>query len=46
MMELQNTLEISPYDFAQNEYESPKKSLEEAPEEWNEFWLKSISESG
>lgn len=44
-MELILTIEISPYDYAKNEYESPKGSIEECPDEWNAFWQKSISES-
>lgn len=45
-MELLLTLEIDPYDFARNEHQSPALSPEENPDAWNEFWLKSIADSG
>lgn len=45
-MELILTIEIGPYDFARNDYKSPRISLEEGPEAWNDFWLKSIADSG
>lgn len=43
-MELINTIEISPYDYANNEYASPNGRLSELPDEWNAFWLKCISD--
>lgn len=44
-MELILTIEIEPYDYAKNEYESPKGSAVDYPDEWNAYWLKSISDS-
>lgn len=46
MIELIIVIEINPYDFAKNEYESPMVSMEENPEACHSFWLKSISDSG
>ena len=45
-MELINTIEINPYDFAKKEYESPMLSLEENPDACHDFWIKSISDNG
>lgn len=42
-MELVFVIEISPYNFAKKDYESPQ---ENDPELWNAFWLKSIADSG
>lgn len=44
-MKLIITIEINPYDFAKNEYESPMVSMEENLDAWNTFWLKSITDS-
>ncbi len=44
-MQLINTIEISPYDYSEKEYQSPNGSWAEMPEEWNNFWLKCISDS-
>ncbi|MDI9310543.1 MAG: hypothetical protein QM535_10025 [Limnohabitans sp.] len=43
-MKLINTIEISPYDYSEKEYEYPKGSSLELPDEWNEFWIKCISD--
>jgi hypothetical protein len=43
-MKLINTIEVSPYDYSEKEYESPKGSTSELPDEWNEFWIKCISD--
>jgi hypothetical protein len=42
-MELINTIEISPYTYASQEYVYPDGSSKEFPEEWNQFWIKCIS---
>jgi hypothetical protein len=44
-MQLIPVLEIEPLDFSENNYEYPKKTVAEVPNEWHEFWLKSISDS-
>ncbi|WP_447636008.1 hypothetical protein [Flavobacterium microcysteis] len=44
-MELIITIEIKPHDYAKNEYESPKGSAADYADEWNAYWLKSISDS-
>lgn len=43
-MKLLNTIEISPYDYANSEYEHPKGSVLELSEEWNKFWKRCISD--
>lgn len=43
-MELINVIEISPYDYADEEYEFPAGSSVEFPDEWNAYWLKCISD--
>jgi hypothetical protein len=45
-MRLINTIEIIPYDFSKNEYTYPGTTSAADPTAWNEFWLKSISDSG
>lgn len=42
-MQLINTIEISPYDFSNQEYNYPNGSSMESPDEWNRFWKKCIS---
>lgn len=44
-MKLLNTIEIEPWDYAKNEYESPSVSIAENPKEWSNFWYKCISDS-
>jgi hypothetical protein len=44
-MKLINTLEINPYDYSKNEYQLPSSTSASAPSEWNNFWLKCISDS-
>ena len=43
-MELINTIEISPYDFANSEYEYPNGSSKDLPDEWDKFWKKCLSD--
>jgi hypothetical protein len=43
-MQLINTIEISPYDFSNKEYEYPNGSSIKFPDEWNQFWKKCISD--
>lgn len=43
-MELINTIEISPYDYANSEYESPNGSSIELPDEWDKFWKKCLAD--
>jgi hypothetical protein len=43
-MQLINTIEINPYDFSNQEYDYPNGSSIEFPDEWNQFWKKSISD--
>lgn len=45
-MHLKLALELSPYDYAPDMYESPKQSIAEAAEDWNTFWLKCIANKG
>lgn len=44
-MKLTNTIEVAPYDYAKSEYDFPNTTSAIAPSEWNEFWLKCISDS-
>ena len=44
-MKLINTIEVAPYDYAKNEYESPNTTLASAPSEWNNYWIKCITDS-
>ena len=44
-MKLLNTIEIEPWDYAKNEYESPSVSKAENPKGWSDFWYKCISDS-
>lgn len=43
-MELINTIEISPYDFANSEYEYPNGSSAELPDEWDKFWKRCLAD--
>jgi len=43
-LELINTIEISPYDFANSEYEYPNGSSAELPNEWDKFWKKCLAD--
>lgn len=45
-IQLINTIEISPYDYANQEYESPKPSGWEDPEAWHQYWIQCISDKG
>jgi hypothetical protein len=44
-MKLINTLEINSYEYSKNEYSFPNRESA-TPSEWNDFWLKCISDSG
>ncbi|EZH75247.1 hypothetical protein ATO12_00280 [Aquimarina atlantica] len=44
-MKLLNTIEIEPWDYTENEYESPDVSRDKNPQKWSEFWYKCISDS-
>ena len=44
-MKLLNTIEIEPWDYTENEYESPSVSKVENPKAWSDFWYKCISDS-
>ena len=44
-MKLLNTIEIEPWDYTENEYESPSVSITENPKAWSDFWYKCISDS-
>ncbi len=37
-------IEISPYDYADAEYEYPTGSSSQFPDEWNEFWIRCLSD--
>lgn len=43
-MKLINTIEISPYDYANSEYDFPNKSSVELPDEWDQFWRKCLAD--
>lgn len=43
-LELINTIEISPYDYANSEYEYPNGSSKELPDEWDKFWRRCLSD--
>jgi hypothetical protein len=43
-MQLINTIEISPYDFSDKEYDSPNVSKLEFSDEWYKYWKKCISD--
>jgi len=43
-MRLINTIEISPFSYANQEYELPNGSKYELPEKWYHYWKKSISD--
>jgi len=40
-----NTIELEPQSFSKDEYESPSGSSKELPQEWDAYWLKSLSDS-
>jgi hypothetical protein len=43
-MKLINTIEVRPYDYSEKTHEYPKGSSLEMPDEWNEFWIRCISD--
>jgi hypothetical protein len=45
-MELINTLEITPWGYTDKEYDLPKGSKMELPEEWSKNWYQCLSDSG
>jgi hypothetical protein len=45
-MELINILEITPWGYTDKEYELPKGSKMELPEEWSKNWYQCLSDSG
>jgi hypothetical protein len=45
-MELINTLEITPWGYTDKEYDLPKGSKMELPEEWSKNWYKCLSDRG
>lgn len=44
-MKLLNTIEIEPWDYTENEYESPNISKVKNPKAWSDFWYKCVSDS-
>ena len=44
-MKLINTIEIEPWGYTQNKYDSPSISRSEDPKGWSDFWYKCISDS-
>ena len=43
-MKLINTIELSPYDYANAEYEHPNGTLKDLPDEWDKFWKKCLAD--
>ena len=43
-MQLINTIEISPFSYSNKDYELPNGSAKEFPNEWNNLWLKCVSD--
>lgn len=43
-MELINTIELSPYDYENSEYEYPDGISKELPDEWDKFWKKCLAD--
>ncbi len=43
-MHLINTIEVSPYNFSNEEYKYPNGSSADYPEEWNRYWKRCISD--
>ena len=44
-MEFILTIELSPWTFADHKYVSPNGTFSEFPNEWNDYWLKCLSDS-
>ena len=44
-LELINTIEINPFDFADSNFEHPNGSAMDLPEEWDKFWKKCLADS-
>ena len=44
-LELINTIEISPFNYTNSDYDFPNGSSEDLPEEWNKFWKTCLSDS-
>lgn len=45
-MQLINTIEITPWGYTKQDYELPKGSKIELPEEWSKNWYQCLSDSG
>lgn len=43
-MHLINTIELEPFNFADNEYDFPDRGRTEAPEAWHQFWVRCVSD--
>lgn len=43
-MRLINTIELDPFSYASEHYETPKGSFKELPEEWDDFWKKCLAD--
>lgn len=43
-MELINTIEISPYDYANSDYKYPVGNSKDYPEEWEKFWHRCLAD--
>lgn len=43
-LKLLNTIELSPYKYSKTNYETPKGSISELPNEWNEFWKRCLTD--
>jgi RNAse (barnase) inhibitor barstar len=44
-MKLINTIEFSPFDYTNNDYEFPNCSKKENPKAWDDFWQKCLADS-
>ena len=44
-MEFILAIELSPVDYSKNDYQSPDGTFSEFPNEWNDYWLKCLSDS-
>ena len=43
-LKLLNTIELSPYNYSKTNYETPKGSISEFPNECNEFWIRCLTD--
>ncbi len=44
-MEILIVIEIQPFDYSKNNYTTPKGSIIAKPNEWSDYWFKSVSDS-